>query len=224
MKIKALVEIDLDADDYRARLRDDVIKPSDAEVTALALQYISGSSVGPFGAKVTAKQASASKIELVVTRDPDSADEVDIYIDGVPIGQTDIEVAEFHVDAGAGHDWEDWVDSHADSVARASGAVAAILRELALDAPGSQYIEDAPHDEEERALQFDRAVRGYKRLYAKQAKCEHVDGKPGGYRGYVCTECDKSLPWPVHPFEQREGTPRSFCKTCHHSEEGGNHE
>lgn len=224
MKIKALVEIDLDAEDYRARLRDDVAKPTDAEIAALALQYISGSGVGPFDAKVTAKAVTSPRLELVITRDPDGGDEIDIYVDGVPVAQTDIEVRTFHIDAGAGYSWDDWVDSRADDVAQASEPVARMLTELALDPPGEQYIEDMPDDEDERELEFDRALRGYQRLYAKQSACAHY-GSWGGYGArYVCEDCGKALPIPPHAFQQRVDVPHSYCNLCHYSEETGNHE
>lgn len=165
------------------------------------------------------------KIELVVTRDPDSADEVDIFIDGVPVDKTDIVVEEFHIDAGAGRHWDDWIDSRAENVARASGPVASILRELALDPPGGEYIEDMPDDEDERELEFERAMRAYKRTYAKQAACLHsVHNRVTDWYGQACGSCDKRLPWLPHAFKQREDTPHSYCETCKHSEEGGNHE
>lgn len=40
MKIQLTVTVEADADDYRARLRDDVTKPTDAEIIAMVLDNL----------------------------------------------------------------------------------------------------------------------------------------------------------------------------------------
>lgn len=40
MKIQLAVTVEADADDYRARLRDDVAKPTDAEIVAMVLDNL----------------------------------------------------------------------------------------------------------------------------------------------------------------------------------------
>lgn len=40
MKITLSVTVDADADDYRARLRDDVAKPTDAEIVQMVLDNL----------------------------------------------------------------------------------------------------------------------------------------------------------------------------------------
>lgn len=80
-------------------------------------------------------------IEILVVRDPDMADEVTVWVDGVERTE---DVIEIHVDAGAGYDFADWREN-ADGWARderLSEACREAVVEAFLDPPGQRYIDD----------------------------------------------------------------------------------
>lgn len=90
------------------------------------------------------------RIEILHTRDPDSACDFDIYVDGVPQkmaeAMTDdgIVIDIVTVDPGRGYDGDDWQHSHAFELAvpeRSEGFKAAI-DDAFTEARESKYISD----------------------------------------------------------------------------------
>lgn len=79
-------------------------------------------------------------IEILVIRDPDMADEVTVWVDGV---ERTADVIEIHVDAGAGYDFEDWrANADAwDRDPRLSDAARQAAAEAFVDPPGWTYID-----------------------------------------------------------------------------------
>lgn len=99
----------------------------------------------------------APRIEIFGERDPDGGTDIDLYING----QFTI-AEEYILDAGAGYDWSDWVDSRASEIACASPTVAARLYERSLDPCGGQYVEDKPDTPEECARELDELIAHYR--------------------------------------------------------------
>lgn len=161
------------------------------------------------------------RIEIVHSRDPDSACGISVYVDGKPV-----DGYEYDIDPGAGHEFRDWIESRAHDIALASEPVAEILWGDAFDcATSSRYIEHKPEDGRVVERYLDLWVRHWTAHYAKQKTCAHLRGAWGDYGKYQCAECEKALPIPQHPFRarQREGVDIDYCETCRHSQARGNH-
>lgn len=87
------------------------------------------------------------KIELMVVRDPDSSDDVTMFVDGVET----TEYAEEHIDPGAGYSLSDW-NAHTESVMTDESYSPAFREKVAEyrdEFKGNQYIEDDTGDEDE---------------------------------------------------------------------------
>lgn len=81
-------------------------------------------------------------IEILVVRDPDNADEITVWRDGVEICGDD-EVIVAYVDAGAGYDFGDWREN-ADFWEKRddlSDTFHEAVNEAYFDPPGRQYID-----------------------------------------------------------------------------------
>jgi hypothetical protein len=50
-------------------------------------------------------------IEILVVRNPDMADEIRVWIDGEEMFDSPDKLVSIYVDAGAGWDYEDWIES-----------------------------------------------------------------------------------------------------------------
>ncbi|MGW4740552.1 hypothetical protein [Nocardia xishanensis] len=74
-------------------------------------------------------------IEVVVARDPDGPTGIQVFVDGSP--RT---AAEYHVDAGAGWTWIEWMRARDHNLVTASSAAHAALREVYANPPGGGYI------------------------------------------------------------------------------------
>lgn len=85
-------------------------------------------------------------IEILVVRDPDSADEIRVWQDGVELRPGDY--AEFYVDAGAGWEYEDWREAAeaADEGAMYPAVRVAVAAAYA-DPPGKKYIDGWPEED-----------------------------------------------------------------------------
>lgn len=85
-------------------------------------------------------------IEILVVRDPDSENDVRVWVDGRPAGHPDVVIIE--VDAGAGWDYTDWVESAAEAskLARSEAFRWAVDSAYA-DPPGRRYIDGMPDDD-----------------------------------------------------------------------------
>lgn len=91
----------------------------------------------------------AIRIDVVDMRDPDGYDDPSFYIDGEP-SHKKREVAEIHVwgvDAGAGHDFAEWVDQARGVKQSAPPAVWEELEGMYTEPAGKQYIDGFPYDE-----------------------------------------------------------------------------
>jgi hypothetical protein len=85
-------------------------------------------------------------IEILVVRDPDSADEITVWGNGFDITR---ECTVITVDAGAGWDYDDWRENAEAALATLSSDAACIAVDKAYaDPPGREYIEDWPDEEE----------------------------------------------------------------------------
>lgn len=82
-------------------------------------------------------------IEVLVIRDPDGDDAVQVWADGVLAADAIITV----VDAGRGWEFDDWARNACDAglAATTPAARRAIFRAY-LDPPGSEYIQGWPDD------------------------------------------------------------------------------
>lgn len=82
------------------------------------------------------ERESPAALEVIVVRDPDGPAHIETFLGGEPIDAT-----EFVIDAGAGWEWEDWVEARDANLAAVSpGARAALLGHYD-DPPGGNYIE-----------------------------------------------------------------------------------
>lgn len=93
-------------------------------------------------ARIVRRLGKAPKVEVITVRDPDGGTEVYVLVDGV-----EIEAVAYDIDAGYGHDWEDWKGTRDANLAIASPAAEAILRKCYDNPPGSKYVMDKPDDE-----------------------------------------------------------------------------
>lgn len=83
-------------------------------------------------------------IEVLVVRDPDMADEVTVWVDGIDVT---LEAAIVQVDPGAGWDYEDWTAAAAGAVAMvASPAAREAIAAAYADPPGKSYIDGYPQE------------------------------------------------------------------------------
>lgn len=82
------------------------------------------------------------KIEVVVIRDPDGYNDVTIYRDGEPLRAD--EYYEYLIDAGAGHEYSDWLAYRYECMSQASESLRPRLTTLFDDPPGRKYIENWP--------------------------------------------------------------------------------
>lgn len=84
-------------------------------------------------------------IEILVVRDPESADDMTVWVDGVDVTN---EAAFIYVDAGAGWDYEDWCESAAAHLAWPLSPKVFLAAQAAYDdPPGKQYIENWPEED-----------------------------------------------------------------------------
>lgn len=107
---------------------------------------------------VTAPGGAEPRIEALVDRDSDGGTDVQLFMDGKPVG-----FDEYVVDPGWGYEWEDWAESRAADLASASPAVAEVLWEWVLAASASKYIENAPDDPDQIARELEEHVERYRR-------------------------------------------------------------
>jgi hypothetical protein len=77
--------------------------------------------------------------EVLVTRDPDGPNDVDVAVLGRSVRPGQVRV--FCVDAGAGWQWPDWVEHRDDCLAGASGGLQEPLRAALAAPPGGKYVE-----------------------------------------------------------------------------------
>lgn len=108
-------------------------------------------------ARAVGNSTTPPRIEIFGERDPDGDTDIDLYINGQLT-----RAEQYILDAGAGYDWSDWVDSRASEIACASPALAARLYERSLDPCGGQYVEDKPDTPEECARELDELIAQYR--------------------------------------------------------------
>lgn len=87
-------------------------------------------------------------IEILVVRDPDGDDEIQAWHDGQPVAWPEVRVVV--VDAGRGHEYDDWQESAKDAfenIFQSPKACRAAFDAYA-DPPGKEYIEGWPYDED----------------------------------------------------------------------------
>lgn len=86
-------------------------------------------------------------IEILVVRDPDSDNQIEVWLDGDKLAWAEYTLIE--VDAGRGYDYADWLDNvrHvlADPV-MSTGFHAAVEAAYA-DPPGKKYIDGWPEED-----------------------------------------------------------------------------
>jgi hypothetical protein len=58
------------------------------------------------------------RLEIIIVRDPDGGTYVHPYVDGAELEHT--QFVEYVIDAGAGHNFEDWIQKHDRSTTRRS--------------------------------------------------------------------------------------------------------
>jgi hypothetical protein len=83
-------------------------------------------------------------IDIVMVRDPDSATDIHVWLDGVDVTYSgDVRIID--VDAGAGWEYADWLDArdHADHHL-SSDEAKAYARAAYDDPPGYKYIDGWP--------------------------------------------------------------------------------
>lgn len=81
-------------------------------------------------------------LEVIVVRDPDGPSGIEVFAGGVAVLP-----AEYVLDAGAGWQWDDWVEARDANLVSASPAARAALLGHCADPPGGKYVEgrdDAP--------------------------------------------------------------------------------
>lgn len=77
-------------------------------------------------------------VEVVIVRDPDGYDDVQVFVDGARTKSQD-----YVIDAGAGHTWPDWVTYRDQCLRLATGSAArAALIDAFTDPPGGRYVEE----------------------------------------------------------------------------------
>ncbi|PBC38499.1 hypothetical protein CJ179_38540 [Rhodococcus sp. ACS1] len=88
-------------------------------------------------------------LEVIDVRDPDGYEsEPDMFLDGEKISEDGpVKIHYYEIDAGAGHEWEDWKAHRDESLANASPAVREKLRAAFDNPPGSHCITGKPDDE-----------------------------------------------------------------------------
>jgi hypothetical protein len=82
------------------------------------------------------------RIEIIVWRDPDSSNEVAVFVDGVAIDNAEV----INIDPGAGCSRSDWEESAAGAVAAATPAAAVLIADWFGLAGDSSYITDEDDD------------------------------------------------------------------------------
>jgi|GEM_PF-667289 len=90
--------------------------------------------------RVLREYAAPVVAEVLTVRDPDGPTTVELTVLGMvpPVGT----VSEYAVDAGAGHEWESWVEHRDGSLASASDAMRPMLLDAFSEPPGGwRYIE-----------------------------------------------------------------------------------
>lgn len=80
------------------------------------------------------------KVTILHVRDPDSACDVRVFIDGVEQDWQDIGIVD--VDAGRGYTLEDWNESRAWAKKMPESALRDAVIEAYGDPPGAKYIDD----------------------------------------------------------------------------------
>lgn len=84
-----------------------------------------------------------SLVEIIVSRYPDAADEIEVFIDGRKA--TDEECRTYYLDGGAGVEWQDWCWSRDYDLSQASSdEVRQALERVYSSPPGYKYIEGKP--------------------------------------------------------------------------------
>lgn len=81
----------------------------------------------------------ATPIELVIVRDPDGGTYTNAGAFGAPV--PDRLVSECVVDAGAGFEWDSWVEHRDAELAAASPRMRAVVADAFADPPGGKYVE-----------------------------------------------------------------------------------
>ena len=81
-------------------------------------------------------------IEILMIRDPDSATDIEVWLDGVKLDDSDPRLNVIDVDAGAGWAADDWQESMRCAVesCQTDGFRTAVATAYA-DPPGAKYIE-----------------------------------------------------------------------------------
>lgn len=77
--------------------------------------------------------------EVLVTRDPDGPNDVDVAVLGHGVHSQWARV--FSVDAGAGWEWPGWVEHRDNCLAEASNGLQEPLRAAFADPPGGEYVQ-----------------------------------------------------------------------------------
>ena len=80
-----------------------------------------------------------SLVEVLVTRDPDGPNDVDVAVLGLSVPLEQIRM--FSVDAGAGWLWPDWAEHRDSCLAEASDGILEPLRAAFASPPGEEHIE-----------------------------------------------------------------------------------
>lgn len=81
-------------------------------------------------------EGNAMNVEAITVRDPDGYIDLYVFVDGVRV-----KVEEYTIDAGAGHEWEDWKEHRDDILSKASPAAREVLVQRLSDPPGGNYVE-----------------------------------------------------------------------------------
>jgi hypothetical protein len=121
----------------------------------------------------TPTQTPPPRLAILVVRDPDSANQISIYLDGQLIQ----DYTEISLDAGAGYGIEDWIENakHDTIVAAQHGeAFAAAVKAAYDDPPGTEYIDG-----------WDDYVK---------APQHYLNGTG------ECTGCEHDCPWKGNPL------------------------
>ena len=84
---------------------------------------------------MTREFAPAPRIEVIVVRDPDGPTNTQVFVDGVPAAAT-----QFHIDAGRGWTWGDWVETRDCDLAVISSGARGALEDAYDDPPGGDAV------------------------------------------------------------------------------------